>query len=133
MKNISVIGAGTMGNGIAHVFAQKGFTVSLVDVSPDALTQALSVAEQKIAALSAQGADPAAVELTPEQKAEIHKFQQEKLKIRKNLRDVQRQLNSDVEHLGFVLKVINMAAVPVLLTVVVLMVSWLRRRRARRA
>jgi 3-hydroxybutyryl-CoA dehydrogenase len=33
MKNISVIGAGTMGNGIAHVFAMKGFKVSLVDIS----------------------------------------------------------------------------------------------------
>ena len=33
MKNISVIGAGTMGNGIAHVFAQNGFKVSIVDVS----------------------------------------------------------------------------------------------------
>jgi len=33
MKNISVIGAGTMGNGIAHVFAQNGFKVNLVDVN----------------------------------------------------------------------------------------------------
>jgi 3-hydroxybutyryl-CoA dehydrogenase len=33
MKNISVIGPGTMGNGIAHVFAQNGFKVSIVDVS----------------------------------------------------------------------------------------------------
>ena len=33
MKNISVIGAGTMGNGIAHVFAQAGFKVNIVDVS----------------------------------------------------------------------------------------------------
>lgn len=41
MKNISVIGAGTMGNGIAHVFAMHGFQVSLVDVSPEALTRAL--------------------------------------------------------------------------------------------
>src|SRR5687768_11669403 len=41
MKNISVIGAGTMGNGIAHVFAQNGFTVSLVDVSQDQLNKAL--------------------------------------------------------------------------------------------
>ncbi len=32
-KNISVIGAGTMGNGIAHVFAQNGFTVNLIDVN----------------------------------------------------------------------------------------------------
>ncbi len=40
MKNITVIGAGTMGNGIAHVFAQSGFSVALVDVSKDALEKA---------------------------------------------------------------------------------------------
>lgn len=40
MKNITVIGAGTMGNGIAHVFAQNGFKVSLVDVSKEALERA---------------------------------------------------------------------------------------------
>ena len=42
MKNICVIGAGTMGNGIAHVFAQNGFHVSLVDVSQDQLNKALA-------------------------------------------------------------------------------------------
>ena len=42
MKNITVIGAGTMGNGIAHVFAQNGFQVSLVDISENALQKALS-------------------------------------------------------------------------------------------
>ena len=41
MKNIAVIGAGTMGNGIAHVFAQAGFTVSLIDVSQPQLDKAL--------------------------------------------------------------------------------------------
>lgn len=39
--NISVIGAGTMGNGIAHVFAQNGFQVSLIDVSQEALDRGL--------------------------------------------------------------------------------------------
>lgn len=39
--NISVIGAGTMGNGIAHVFAQHGFRVNLVDISQDQLDKAL--------------------------------------------------------------------------------------------
>ncbi len=39
--NISVIGAGTMGNGIAHVFAQYGFPVNLIDVSQDALKKAV--------------------------------------------------------------------------------------------
>ena len=42
MKKIAVIGAGTMGNGIAHVFAQAGFTVSLIDVSQPQLDKALS-------------------------------------------------------------------------------------------
>jgi 3-hydroxybutyryl-CoA dehydrogenase len=41
MKNISVIGAGTMGNGIAHVFAQAGFKVNLVDVSMAQLERAM--------------------------------------------------------------------------------------------
>jgi len=41
IKNISVIGAGTMGNGIAHVFAQSGFKVSLVDVNPSQLQRAM--------------------------------------------------------------------------------------------
>nr|WP_317132424.1 3-hydroxyacyl-CoA dehydrogenase NAD-binding domain-containing protein [Mucilaginibacter gossypii] len=41
MKNITVIGSGTMGNGIAHTFAQYGFEVSLVDISGDALSKAL--------------------------------------------------------------------------------------------
>jgi 3-hydroxybutyryl-CoA dehydrogenase len=40
MKNITVIGAGTMGNGIAHVFAQSGFNVELFDISADALERA---------------------------------------------------------------------------------------------
>ena len=41
MKNITVIGSGTMGNGIAHVFAQYGFEVTLVDVVSEALDKAL--------------------------------------------------------------------------------------------
>ncbi len=41
MKNITVIGAGTMGNGIAHTFAQKDFNVNLVDISTEALEKAL--------------------------------------------------------------------------------------------
>lgn len=40
MKNIAVIGAGTMGNGIAHVFAQSGYNVNLIDLSQDALEKA---------------------------------------------------------------------------------------------
>jgi 3-hydroxybutyryl-CoA dehydrogenase len=41
MKNISVIGSGQMGNGIAHVFAQNGFKVTLIDIKEDALARAV--------------------------------------------------------------------------------------------
>jgi 3-hydroxybutyryl-CoA dehydrogenase len=41
MKNITVIGSGTMGNGIAHTFAQNGFKVALVDISSESLAKAL--------------------------------------------------------------------------------------------
>jgi 3-hydroxybutyryl-CoA dehydrogenase len=42
MKNIAVIGAGTMGNGIAHTFAQSGFTVKLIDVSEKSLDKGMA-------------------------------------------------------------------------------------------
>jgi 3-hydroxybutyryl-CoA dehydrogenase len=42
MQNISVIGAGTMGNGIAHVFAQSGYKVSLVDISEESLSRGIN-------------------------------------------------------------------------------------------
>lgn len=42
MKNIAVIGSGTMGNGIAHTFAQFGYQVNLIDVSNEALKRAIS-------------------------------------------------------------------------------------------
>lgn len=42
MKNIAVIGAGTMGNGIAHVFAQHGYSVKLIDISQPALDKAIA-------------------------------------------------------------------------------------------
>jgi len=42
MKNVAVIGAGTMGNGIAHTFAQSGFKVQLIDISEDSLKRGIN-------------------------------------------------------------------------------------------
>ena len=55
MKNITVIGAGTMGNGIAHVFAQSGFNVWLVDVSQDALDKAMNTIAKNLDRQVAKG------------------------------------------------------------------------------
>ncbi len=54
MEKISVIGSGTMGNGIAHVFAQNGFKVNLVDISQDALDKALKTIEKNLDRLVAK-------------------------------------------------------------------------------
>ncbi len=48
MKNIAVIGSGTMGNGIAHVFAQYGYAVQLIDISSAALEKALATISKNI-------------------------------------------------------------------------------------
>jgi 3-hydroxybutyryl-CoA dehydrogenase len=63
MKKIAVIGSGTMGNGIAHVFAQNGFPVSLIDISEEALNKALATITRNLDRIIAKG------NLTEEQKA----------------------------------------------------------------
>lgn len=48
MKNIAVVGSGTMGNGIAHVFAQQAYRVALIDVNENALQKALKTIEKNL-------------------------------------------------------------------------------------
>lgn len=64
MKNIAVIGAGTMGNGIAHVFAQNGFNVQLIDLNEAQLQKALATIAKNLDRQVAKGS------LTEEQKAQ---------------------------------------------------------------
>jgi len=55
MKNIAVIGAGTMGNGIAHTFAQSGFSVKLIDVSEKALDKGMTTIAANLDRMVAKG------------------------------------------------------------------------------
>src|SRR5438128_1642780 len=48
MEKIMVIGSGTMGNGIAHVFAQTGYKVTLVDINDEALDRAFATIEKNL-------------------------------------------------------------------------------------
>ncbi|MCB0584304.1 MAG: 3-hydroxybutyryl-CoA dehydrogenase [Phaeodactylibacter sp.] len=54
MKNITVIGAGTMGNGIAHVFAMGGHQVNLVDISKEALDKGIATIEKNLGRMVAR-------------------------------------------------------------------------------
>ncbi|MFT6014190.1 MAG: 3-hydroxybutyryl-CoA dehydrogenase, partial [Chitinophagales bacterium] len=54
MKSISVIGAGTMGNGIAHVFAQTGYQVNLIDISQESLDSGMATIAKNLDRLIAK-------------------------------------------------------------------------------
>jgi len=61
MNHIAVIGSGTMGNGIAHVFAQFGYRVSLIDISEEALKKALATIDKNLGRQVEKGAITAEV------------------------------------------------------------------------
>ncbi|GGI26250.1 3-hydroxybutyryl-CoA dehydrogenase [Pedobacter mendelii] len=67
IKNISVIGSGTMGNGIAHTFAQFGYSVNLIDINQEALDKALQTITKNLDRQIGKGT------LTEEQKVETLK------------------------------------------------------------
>ena len=55
MKNIAVIGAGTMGNGIAHVFAQSGYKVNLIDISQESLDRGIATITKNLDRMLSKG------------------------------------------------------------------------------
>ncbi len=91
------------------------------------LQQELEVTESKLAALQANREDSSALILTGEQEAELERFQQERLRIRKELRQVQRDLDQQIEDLGTRLKIINIGFVPAIITLVSIALVLLRR------
>lgn len=93
------------------------------------LNARLEQTESKLAQLQQQKQEGGKLTLSPEQAQAIEQFMQEKVSIRKQLRDVRHQLDKDIEALGSVLKAINIALVPLLIVVVALVVG-LRRRAA---
>jgi ABC-type uncharacterized transport system involved in gliding motility auxiliary subunit len=95
------------------------------------LEKELSATERKLADLQTHRADRSSMVLTPEQGRELERFQSDRLRIRKELRGVRRGLDQEIEHLGTVLKLVNVAAVPLLLSVVTVVALWARRRRRR--
>jgi gliding motility-associatede transport system auxiliary component len=98
------------------------------------LQQQLRDTEQKLTELQSRRSDQSSLILTPEQEKELARFQDEKVRIRKELRQVQHGLDQDIQHLGTVLKVLNIALVPVLILIAALLIFlWRRRRRAAQA
>jgi ABC-type uncharacterized transport system involved in gliding motility auxiliary subunit len=94
------------------------------------LNARLQETEGKLAQLQQQKNDGGKLMLSPEQSQAIEQFMQEKVAIRKQLREVRHQLDRKIEALGSALKAINIALVPSLIVIVALVIG-MRRRRAR--
>jgi ABC-type uncharacterized transport system involved in gliding motility auxiliary subunit len=87
--------------------------------------------EKKLSELEAGRTTTSSLVLTPEQEAELSRFQQERVRIRKELRDVRRSLDVEIEGLGTRLKFVNIALMPALLAIGAIVLAITRRRRLR--
>jgi ABC-type uncharacterized transport system involved in gliding motility auxiliary subunit len=94
------------------------------------LQRELAGTEQKLVELQSRRQDQSSQVLTAEQTQELERFQQDKARIRKELRDVHRGLDVEIERLGTRLKLINIVLVPLLVALGAILVAVLRRRRA---
>lgn len=90
------------------------------------LMESLQETEMQIAALNANREGN---EILPEQQTEIDRFYEQQLETRRRLREVQLELNQDIERLGAVLKFVNTALVPILLIAVALLLGYARGRK----
>ncbi len=89
----------------------------------------LTETEQKLGELQAARKDSSSLLMSPEQQSEVQKFLDEQVRIRQELRSVRRNLDRDIDNLGTTLKILNIALVPLLLTIIALTAVFLKRRR----
>jgi ABC-type uncharacterized transport system involved in gliding motility auxiliary subunit len=95
------------------------------------LQSQLDALEQKLAKLQPVTASGRAPTLSRDQQAQLLQIQQQKLRIRKELREVQRELNADIQTIGTRLKLLNILAMPALVILAAMAIAWRRRRQRR--
>lgn len=97
--------------------------------SAEQLQLELSETERQLTDLEAQKESEGVLLLSAEQEATLARFQDEKLRIRKELREVRHRLDQDIEQLGTHLKLLNILLLPALLTLMMAALVWIRLRR----
>ena len=97
-------------------------------LTEDRLQQELVSTENRLSELQQARDDQFDLSLTPEQEAELEKFTGERLRIRRELREVRRSLDASIQRLGAFLKVVNIGLIPLLIAVGGLAVALMRRR-----
>ena len=99
MKNIAVIGAGTMGNGIAHVFAQNNYSVHLIDISQDVLNKGIATINKNLDRLIAKE------QITPNIKSQTLNNITTHLSISKGVQNVDLVVEAATENVALKLKI----------------------------
>jgi ABC-type uncharacterized transport system involved in gliding motility auxiliary subunit len=125
---ISIRGRATFTRPFTKVQELRRDAESRYRVTQEQLQSELQETEKNLGELQAGREDRNAMILTTEQEAELERFQEERLRIRKELRQVQRSLDQQIENLGTALKAINIALVPLLISVFSIILVIMRRR-----
>ena len=97
--------------------------------SAEQLQLELNETERQLADLESQQESDGVLRLSDEQEAALVRFQDEKLRIRKALRDVRHRLDQDIDQLGEHLKLLNIIVLPILLTLMLAMAAWAQLRK----
>jgi len=97
--------------------------------SAEQLQLELNETERQLADLESQQESDGVLRLSDEQEAALVRFQDEKLRIRKALRDVRHRLDQDIDQLGGHLKLLNIIVLPILLTLMLAMAAWAQLRK----
>jgi ABC-type uncharacterized transport system involved in gliding motility auxiliary subunit len=93
------------------------------------LDKELKETERKLSELEAGRNNQGSLVLSPEQEAELNRFQQQRVRIRKELRDVRRSLDVEIERLGTALKFWNILFIPILIAIGAIVLAASRRRK----
>ena len=101
--------------------------------SAEQLQLELNETERQLADLESQQESDGVLRLSDEQEAALVRFQDEKLRIRKALRDVRHRLDQDIDQLGGQLKLLNIVVLPILLTLMLAMAAWARLKALKKA
>jgi ABC-type uncharacterized transport system involved in gliding motility auxiliary subunit len=126
---ISIRGRATYSRPFTRVEALRAQADARLRGKEVELEHELSATEQKLVSLQRGRQDQASLALTPEQTQELERFQAEKLRVRKDLREVKRTLDVEIERLGARIKLINIVLVPLLVAVAAVLFVALRARR----
>jgi ABC-type uncharacterized transport system involved in gliding motility auxiliary subunit len=125
---ISVRGRATFNRPFDRVQALQHIADDRFRAKEQELEKQLRDTEEKLTALQSQRNDKSTTILTPEQEQELDNFTNEKLRIRKELRQVKAGLDQDIKGLGTEIKIVNIIVFPIAFALIAVLIGWWRRR-----